>query len=64
MIYIWEENEKFYSSLTNKSEFINKMLAAAQQEKMSPTTSEHPDPRMRELQRQIKAMEDRDRKNR
>lgn len=67
MIYIWEENEEFYSSLPNKSDFINNMLALARKEqenKRDVQVGEHPDPRMREIQRQVKAMEDRDRQNR
>lgn len=72
MIYIWEENEEFYSALPNKSEFINKMLALAKNEKDKPVESNsfqgqginHPDPRIREIHRQVNKMNERDKQAR
>lgn len=61
MIYIWEENEEFYSNLPNKSDFINKCLAAERVKREPIKPGEHPDPRMREIHAQIDRMEQKNR---
>lgn len=66
MIYIWPENEEFYSNLKNKSDFINRKLSEERKLLESQTIpadrSQHPDPRMRDLNARVKAMDDKNRK--
>lgn len=63
MIYIWEENEEFYSSLENKSDFINKALARERKRQEIPGNPlEHPDPRIRQIHQQIRDMENKSRR--
>lgn len=76
MIYIYEENLDFYDELENKSQWINDKLQDARvntrlKDAVEPITpgepitpeqdpNWHPDPRIRDVRKQLAAMEARD----